>query len=75
MCIVQGCQFERPFTCKYLLWTLYFLKVYPTEDVGCTFCRCTPKTFRFWVRHVVEALLEPRLSTLISVTAKFSTNL
>lgn len=30
----------------HLLWTLYFVRVYPTEDQGAVFCGCSRPTFR-----------------------------
>ncbi|KAL6071421.1 Transposase [Balamuthia mandrillaris] len=53
---LKTCTFERPLQAKYLLWTFYFLKVYSTEEVACSFCKCTPKTFRYWVWAIIRAL-------------------
>ena len=50
----------------HLLWTLFFMKQYPTEGVACGAVvglkgRVDPKTYRKWVHPFMEALsvLEP----------------
>jgi hypothetical protein len=48
---------------KHLLWTLYFLKVYPREGPGCSAvggsgCAVDPKTLRKWVWLFVERIGE-----------------
>lgn len=47
----------------HLLWTLYFLKTYNTEDVSCAFLRCDRKTFRLWVWRIL-AVLFTQLNTV-----------
>jgi hypothetical protein len=47
---------------KHLLWTLYFMKVYPKQSLGCsTFGNSTgtvdPKTMTKWVWNFWSALL------------------
>ena len=39
-----------------LLWTLYFLKVYPTENVAELFIGKTAKTFKKWVMLTLDLL-------------------
>lgn len=34
---------------KHLLWALFFLRHYPTENVAATVFRTTEKTFRKWI--------------------------
>jgi len=41
---------------KHLLWTLYFLRKYPTEDEGALFCHTTRKTWRKRVWEVLNLL-------------------
>lgn len=55
---------DAPFKLKYLFWTLYFLKTYPTDDVGSKWCGCSQKTFRKWVWRVIFALCRT-LNTVI----------
>jgi hypothetical protein len=48
---------------KHLLWTLYFLKVYPREAPGCSAVggskgAIDPKTLRKWVWHFIERIAE-----------------
>ena len=48
---------------KHLLWTLYFLKVYPREAPGCSAVggskgAIDPKTFRKWVWLFIERIAE-----------------
>lgn len=45
---------------EHLLWALYFLKVYPTEDVARPIAG-DPKTFRLFAWQVIEALAKLRL--------------
>lgn len=44
----------------HLLWTLYFLKVYPTESVAAATLNTSPKTYRKVVREVI-GLMNRRL--------------
>lgn len=41
---------------KHLLWGLYFLRVYGTEQLMAATCRTTPKTFRKWARFSVTQI-------------------
>ena len=41
---------------KHLLWFLYFCKLYPTRDTGCSFARCNRDTFGDWVLRIGKAL-------------------
>jgi hypothetical protein len=34
---------------KYLLWALYYLKVYPTDVVGSSTCQVDKKTYTKWI--------------------------
>ena len=48
---------------KHLLWTLYFLKVYPREGPGCAAVggsrgAVDPKTMRKWVWLLLERIAE-----------------
>lgn len=43
---------------EHLLWALYFLRVYPTEDQGANFCGCTRTTFRHTIRLVIQILYD-----------------
>jgi hypothetical protein len=48
---------------KHLLWTLYFLKVYPREAPGCSAVSGTkgatdPKTLQKWVWLLIERIAE-----------------
>jgi hypothetical protein len=48
---------------RHLLWTLYFLKVYPREAPGCSAVggskgAIDPKTFRKWVWLFIERIAE-----------------
>jgi hypothetical protein len=45
--------FNRP---EHLLWTLYYLKVYPTWDQMAMTTGVTEKTLRKWVGYVVDYL-------------------
>jgi hypothetical protein len=47
--------FDRP---EHLLWTLYYLKVYPTWDQMAITTGITEKTLRKWVGIVVDYLAE-----------------
>jgi hypothetical protein len=48
-------------TIKHLLWTLMFLKVYPTDRPMSMMTKADPKTFRKWIDLVLDAIsfLEP----------------
>ena len=48
--IIQSCAKSERFKTFHLLWALFWLKTYPTEDVGGGFWRVNPKTFmrRVW---------------------------
>lgn len=48
---------------KRLLWTLYFLKCYPTERNASVMLNIDEKTFRKWVWYVIE-----EISTLDNVS-------
>lgn len=41
---------------NHILFALYFLKTYPTEHVGASFCKCDEKTFRNVVRSTLTSL-------------------
>jgi hypothetical protein len=48
---------------KHLLWTLYFLKVYPKQSPGCSVAGASsgavdPKTFKKWVWMFIENIQE-----------------
>lgn len=48
---------------KHLLWTLYFLKVYPKQSPGCSVVGASsgavdPKTFKKWVWMFIENIQE-----------------
>ena len=40
----------------HMLWTLFFLKCYHTEETAVTLVRCTRKTYRLWVWEVIDRL-------------------
>jgi hypothetical protein len=40
----------------HFLWALHFLKCYPTTEVGASFCKVDPKTWRKWVWMVILGL-------------------
>ena len=42
----------------HLLWTLFFLKIYPTEDVASSIWLCDHKTYEKHVLHTLLTLLE-----------------
>ena len=46
---------------KHILWCLFFLKLYASEDVSAARMDCSPDTFRKWVWHVIKdiAFVEP----------------
>jgi hypothetical protein len=48
-----GMPFNRP---EHLLWTLYYLKVYPTWDQMATLTGASEKTLHKWITFVVEYL-------------------
>ena len=53
-------------TLKHLMWTLCFLKVYPTEQVLCSLCGgIDPKTARKWVWLFIAALSELELELIV----------
>ena len=67
----NGCVPESGQIC-HLLWTLFFMKQYPTEGVACGAVggskgRVDPKTYRKWVHPFMEALsdLEPYVVSFI----------
>lgn len=64
---VDGLYGWKPY---HLLDALFFLKVYPSEDCGCTFARCDAKTLRKWNWKVIEAIsdLEFVRTTIINLT-------
>lgn len=41
---------------KHLLWAFYYLKVYPTDDVGASFWKISCKTYENWVWDVLKNL-------------------
>ena len=41
---------------EHFLWTLYYLKVYPTENVAEVFIGKTAKTFKKWVNITLQLL-------------------
>lgn len=57
-----------------LLWVLYFLRIYPTEDQGANFCGVTRLTFR---RHTWAGLriLYDHLNTVCVLDLKINSNL
>jgi hypothetical protein len=60
---------------KHLLWTLYFLKVYPRQSPGCSVIGTSssvinPKTFWKWVWMFIENIQE-----LVDVVVSISLNL
>jgi hypothetical protein len=46
------------FEVKHVLWALYFLKVYTTENVAASFWRVDEKTLRMWIWRVIDVLNE-----------------
>lgn len=54
--------FELKISPMHLLWTLYFLKVYPTADVAAGRCVCDEKTFRKYVNYMLLVVLPLVLS-------------
>ena len=44
--------------CFHLLWGLLFLKVYGVEDTMVSLCKTMRKTYRKWVKIIVEAVCE-----------------
>jgi lipoprotein signal peptidase len=40
----------------HILFALHFLKIYPTENVGASFCRCDEKTWRKIVKSILISL-------------------
>jgi hypothetical protein len=48
-------------TMKHLLWTLMFLKVYPTDPTMRQMTKADPKTFRKWILLILDSIsfLEP----------------
>ena len=44
---------------RHLLWSLYFLKAYCTENVAAQFCKCDEKTYRKWIFEVL-----PRVTSI-----------
>jgi hypothetical protein len=60
---------------KHLLWTLYFLNVYPRQSPGCSVVSASsgainPKTFRKWVWMFIENIQE-----LVVMVVSISINL
>ena len=55
---------EFTLTPIHLLWTLYFLKTYPTVEVATVMWQCDSKTFRLWIWRVI-ALLYLKFDTVI----------
>ena len=53
---VTGLQYDIQFQAKHLLWALHFLKIYPLQDEGATFCDCDHKTRNKWIWLVLFAL-------------------
>ena len=46
----------------YLLWALYFMKTYPTENVGAGFCCCgSINTYKKWTKAMIEAIARMKL--------------
>jgi len=41
---------------KHLLWTLLYLKVYPTEFVLCRMVKTNRKTLRTWIGKMLDAI-------------------
>jgi len=41
---------------RYLIWTLYLLKVYSTWLVTTTFCKCDIKTAQKWIWRIIDLL-------------------
>ena len=42
----------------HLLWTLYFLKVFPTKDIGANFFGVAREIYRKWVWKVIGLLYQ-----------------
>ncbi len=61
-------QFATKLQRKHLLWTLYFFKLYPTEDKATGDLKCSKKTFRHWTKVYIEkiAFLVPFLVSLFA---------
>ena len=43
---------------KHLLWTLYYMKTYQTENVTVVFVGCDEKTLRKWTRLMSDAIAD-----------------
>jgi hypothetical protein len=48
-----GKQFQE----HHLIWTLYWLKNYPTIDVASIVCGVDQKTFEYWIWHTIFVLV------------------
>lgn len=55
----------------HLLWTLHFLKIYPTELVGASLWRIDKETWSKWIKCTIE-LLDARLPYVLVIL--FSTH-
>jgi len=40
----------------HLLWALHFIKAYPLIEVGCSFCKTSPHTYRRHTQELIKAL-------------------
>ena len=54
--LIQDLEPDISFRPKHLLWTLFFLKTYPTEEVGSSRWGVTPKTFREWIWKMINPI-------------------
>ena len=59
---------------KHLLWCLFFLKSYCTEDIASAIFQVDRKTFRKWVWLYVKFVSQLKLVSLLSVTTLATTN-
>jgi hypothetical protein len=48
---------SMPIDVSHVLWTLYYLKCYPTNDIASGFLRCDVKTYNKYVEYVLFYVL------------------
>jgi len=59
--LMQHGERTRRFSPAKLLWALYFLKTYTSEDVASSFFHCSPKTYRKWTWIVIQSISQLEL--------------
>ena len=64
-------QWDIGIKATHLIWTLYFLKVYPTGDTGSARCGVDEKTFRKYVYYMIEIVL-PLVLPQVRLVIKFA---